>query len=72
MLRRMTEELKIVFSAHPLCSSDIFCALPNRKRILKSILGTDLISFHTHIHLAVNDYALELSIAEEEVEIIQA
>jgi hypothetical protein len=68
-----TEEfsVRLIFCTCPLLNRYFLCSCQPRQDP-KRVLGADLISFHTHIHMALIDCALELSKAKEEGEIIQA
>ena len=47
-LRRRLPDARIGFFLHiPFPSSDVFATLPQRERILRGLLGADLIGFHT-------------------------
>ena len=49
MIREKFPEVKIGFFLHiPFPSSEVFRLLPNRKEILKGLLGADLVGFHTY------------------------
>lgn len=52
MLRRRKKGLRVGFFLHtPFCSSEIFRVLPERAEILKGLLGSDVIGFHTYSYL---------------------
>lgn len=49
MLRKQAPNLRISYFHHiPFPSSEIFRTLPNRGRLLRGLLGADLIGFHTY------------------------
>jgi trehalose 6-phosphate synthase/phosphatase len=52
MLRESLPDAAIGFFLHiPFPGSDIFSILPRGEELLTGLLGADLISFHTHLHL---------------------
>ncbi len=52
LLRERLPGAAIGFFLHiPFPSSDIFSILPRGEELLRGLLGADLISFHTHLHL---------------------
>jgi trehalose 6-phosphate synthase/phosphatase len=52
MLRASLPDAAIGFFLHiPFPGSDIFSILPRGEELLTGLLGADLISFHTHLHL---------------------
>lgn len=52
MLRESLPDATIGFFLHiPFRGSDIFAILPRGEELLAGLLGADLISFHTHLHL---------------------
>jgi trehalose 6-phosphate synthase/phosphatase len=52
MLRESLPDAAIGFFLHiPFPGSDIFSILPRGEELLDGLLGADLISFHTHLHL---------------------
>ncbi len=52
MLRECLPDAAIGFFLHiPFPGSDIFSILPRGEELLSGLLGADLISFHTHLHL---------------------
>jgi trehalose 6-phosphate synthase/phosphatase len=52
MLREMIPDAQVGFFLHiPFPSSEVFRILPWREEILKGMLGSDLIGFHTHSYL---------------------
>ncbi len=52
MLREKLPDAAIGFFLHiPFPGSDVFALLPRGEEILEGLLGADLISFHTHLHL---------------------
>jgi trehalose 6-phosphate synthase/phosphatase len=52
MLREKLPDASIGFFLHiPFPGSDVFALLPRGEEILENLLGADLISFHTHLHL---------------------
>ena len=52
MLRASLPDAAIGFFLHiPFPGSDIFSILPRGEELLSGLLGADLISFHTHLHL---------------------
>jgi trehalose 6-phosphate synthase/phosphatase len=52
MLRENLPDAAIGFFLHiPFPGSDIFSILPRGEELLAGLLGADLISFHTHLHL---------------------
>ncbi len=49
LLRKRLPEARIGFFLHvPFPSSEVFRVLPHRERVLRGLLGADLIGFHTH------------------------
>lgn len=52
MLREKLPDAAIGFFLHiPFPGSDVFALLPRGEELLGGLLGADLISFHTHLHL---------------------
>jgi trehalose 6-phosphate synthase/phosphatase len=52
MIREAVPDARIGFFLHiPFPSSDVFRVLPRREEVLKGLLGSDYISFHTHRYL---------------------
>ncbi len=52
MLRERIPDAAIGFFLHiPFPGSDIFSVLPRGEELLAGLIGADLISFHTHLHL---------------------
>jgi trehalose 6-phosphate synthase/phosphatase len=52
MLRERIPEAAVGFFLHiPFPGSDIFSVLPRGEEVLAGLMGADLISFHTHLHL---------------------
>ncbi|MGI8961765.1 MAG: bifunctional alpha,alpha-trehalose-phosphate synthase (UDP-forming)/trehalose-phosphatase [Bryobacteraceae bacterium] len=52
MLRESLPDAAIGFFLHiPFPGSDVFSILPRGEELLAGLLGADLISFHTHLHL---------------------
>jgi trehalose 6-phosphate synthase/phosphatase len=52
MLREKLPDAAIGFFLHiPFPDSDIFAILPRGEELLAGLLGADLLSFHTHLHL---------------------
>ena len=52
MLRESLPDAAIGFFLHiPFPGSDVFSILPRGEELLTGLLGADLISFHTHLHL---------------------
>ena len=52
MLREQLPEAAIGFFLHiPFPASDVFAILPRGEELLSGLLGADLLSFHTHLHV---------------------